>query len=91
MTDIAASANAARVATKAAKDATDAAHGALPMVVETAELAMEIPSKVILNQKLIVAVSILAGAALGAGLLYGVNKFRNRNKETPVVDEAASN
>lgn len=58
--------------------AVAAASETLPTVVETAEVAMEIPAKVVLNQKLIVTVSIFGGAAAGAGILWGVQKLRAR-------------
>lgn len=48
----------------------------LPTVVETVELAMDVPSKVVLNQRLVVITSVVGGATLGAGLLWGVNKLR---------------
>lgn len=75
-------------AAKAAAVTAAEVSSVLPQVVETAEVAMEIPAKVVLNQKLIVVVSILGGAALGAGALYGVNWFRNRKKTVVVVDDA---
>lgn len=78
--------------TSASKKASDkaiaavaAASETLPTVVETAEVALEIPSKVVLNQKLVVTVSLLAGVGVGAGALWGINKFRNRNKTTLTV------
>lgn len=55
---------------------------AMPVVVETADLALTVPAKVVLNQRLIVATALVGGAALGAGVFYGVNKFMNRNKVT---------
>jgi ABC-type proline/glycine betaine transport system permease subunit len=65
------------VVNRAAKAAGEVSK-ALPTVVETAELAVEVPSKVMLNQKMIVAVSVVGGAVLGAGVLFGVNKLRER-------------
>lgn len=62
---------------------------ALPLVTETAELAMEIPSKVVLNQKLVVVASVLAGAALGAGALYGAYKLRERKLKAKVENAVA--
>lgn len=82
------------VATSASKKATEkaiaavaAASDTLPTVVETAEVALEIPSKIVLNQKLVVVASVAIGTALGAGALYGVNKWRNRNKTIVAVDK----
>lgn len=73
---------------RSAKAAADASN-VLPTVVETAELAMEVPSKVVLNQKLVVIVSVVGGAALGAGILFGVNKLRERmaNKKAEKENE----
>lgn len=65
--------------TKAADKAIKAAVAVsetLPTVVETAEVALEIPSKVVLNQRLVVVASVAAGAALGAAGLWGANKLR---------------
>lgn len=77
----------AAIAIKAAKTTADSAHKVLPTVIETAELAMEVPSRIVLNQKLVVVASILAGGALGAGVLYGVNKIRNRGKKLVVIED----
>jgi hypothetical protein len=73
-----------KAADKAIK-AVAAASETLPTVVETAEVAMTVPSKVVLNQKLIVIVTAVTAAAAGAGVLWGVTKFRNRNKVTVEV------
>lgn len=64
-----------KAADKAIKTAA-AVSDTLPAVVETAEVALEIPSKVVLNQKLVVIASIAGGAALGAVGLWGANKLR---------------
>jgi len=66
----------ANTASKKAAQAAAAVSEALPTVVETAEIALEVPSKVVLNQKLVVAASVAGGMALGAGIYYGVQKFR---------------
>lgn len=64
-------------ATKKAVDKTaTAVSNALPTVTETVEVAMEVPAKVVLNQKLVVAVSLLTGAGLTAGALFAVNKWK---------------
>lgn len=70
--------------TTAAKTAekTIKAVSELPFVAETAELALLVPAKVVLNQKLVVSVSLLAGAGIGAGVLWSVNKWRNRKSDT---------
>jgi hypothetical protein len=80
---------AASTATSAAsKRASAAADKAIPVVVETVEVVTELPAKVVLNQKLIVIASVLGGAALGAGALWGVNKWRNRNKVVVEVPDS---
>lgn len=84
----------ARAANKAGQkvlDAVEAVSTAAPQVVETSEVAASIvvPSKVILKQPLIVGVSVLAGAGLGAGILWGVQKIRTRNKLVVTVDKPA--
>lgn len=68
---------AASPATKAAKAVSEAV---TPTVVETVEVALEVPAKVALNQKAVVAVSLLVGMSLGAGVLYGVNKWQENRK-----------
>lgn len=75
---------AARAANKAGQKiidtVADAANHVGPTVVETAEvaLALDVPTKVVLNQKLIVVTTAFASAAAGAGILWGVNKLRDR-------------
>ena len=77
--------------TKKAADRTAAVVAeTLPTVVETVEVAMEMPAKVVLNQKLVVTVAVIAGAGLGAGALWGVNKWRMRNKTVIVVPETVN-
>lgn len=49
-------------------------------VAETVAVAMEVPSRVVLNQKLVVIASVAGGMALGAGLLYGTAKFIEARK-----------
>ena len=73
---------AARAANKAGKAILDtvaeAGEKVLPAVVETAEVAMalDVPTKVVLNQRLIVVTTAVASAGAGAAILWGVNKFR---------------
>lgn len=67
--------------TAASKKAASTVADNIPVIVETAELAVEVPAKVVLNNKLVVAVSLVAGAAVGAGVLWGVNKWRARKAE----------
>ena len=74
-------------AAKAAGVTAAAVSETLPTVVETAELAMEVPTKVVLNQRLIVVASIVGGAALGAGILFGVQKLRDRKKNKVLVPD----
>jgi hypothetical protein len=64
------------VADKAAKKAVAAVTEQLPTVLETAELALEIPTKVALKTPVVVAVSVVAGTALGVAGLWGFNKLR---------------
>lgn len=66
-----------KAAEKAVK-AVAAASETLPTVVETVEIAMDVPSKVVLNQRLIVIASVAGGAAAGAVGLWGVHKVRQR-------------
>lgn len=67
-------------AAKAAGVTAAAVSGTLPTVVETVEVVATVPAKVVLNQTLVVGVSIIGGAALGAGILFGVNKWRSRGR-----------
>lgn len=77
----------ARAANQAGRAIIDAVQTAgdhtLPTVVETTEHAMslDLPTKVVLNQRLIVGASIVGGAVLGVGILAGVNKFRAVRRE----------
>jgi hypothetical protein len=72
----------ARAANKAGQKVLDAVASAgetaLPTAVEVAEVTMslDVPTKVVLNQKLIVVVSVAGGAALGAVGLWGAKKLR---------------
>lgn len=65
-------------ATKTAEKTVKAVSESLPTVVDTVELALDIPTKAVLSQKLVVSLSVVAGAAIGAGVLFGVNKWRSR-------------
>ena len=58
--------------------AAEAGEKVLPAVVETAEVAvaLDVPTKVVLNQRLIVVTTAVASAGAGAAILWGVNKFR---------------
>jgi hypothetical protein len=74
---------AANTATKAAKKASEGltdlvTDNSIPLVVEATELALEVPVRVVLNQKLVVSLSVLGGTALGAGILFGVQKLQAR-------------
>lgn len=62
-------------AAKTAEKTVKAVSETLPTVVDTVELALDIPTKAVLSQKLVVTLSVAAGAAVGAGVLFGVNKF----------------
>ena len=62
----------AKVAEKVVeKIATD---NIIPAVVETAEVAVKVPTKFVVSGKLLVG--ILVGTAVGAGGYFGVQKFR---------------
>lgn len=78
---------AANKAGKAAGATASAVSETLPTVVETIEVVTTVPSKVVLNQRLVVVASVVGGAALGAGAFWGVNKWRNRNKVVVAVDK----
>lgn len=80
-TTTAPTAAAVNKATSKAGQTAAAVSETLPAVVETVELAMEVPVKVALNQKLVITISILGGAALGAGILFGVQKFTTHRAE----------
>lgn len=78
-------------AAKAAGVSAAAVSEALPTVVETVEVAMQVPAKVVLNQRLVVATAIVGGTALGAGLLYGYQKLKARKAAKEIekaVDDA---
>jgi hypothetical protein len=63
----------------------------IPAVVETVEVALEVPAKLAVKTPLIVVVSVLGGAALGAGGLWAVNKWRARKDEqVDVPDDISS-
>lgn len=87
MSETTTAATAAKVGAKAASKpvveivevvATDHLNKVLPTVVETSETILELPSKVVVNQKLIFIVGIVGGAAVGAGIVFAVNKLRER-------------
>lgn len=74
---------AARVAEKVAETHI------LPSVVETAEVAVSLPSKFVVNGK-VAAVLVVGSIALGAGGLYGIQKLRemrDRKKAEKVVPD----
>jgi hypothetical protein len=70
---------------KAAEKVVAAAQESLPTVIETAELALEVPTKVIMKTPLVVAVSVAAGTALGVGGLILFTKVRTRLAEKKVA------
>lgn len=65
-------------AAKAASVSAAAVSDALPTVVETVDVVATMPAKIVLNQRLVVAASIIGGAAIGAGALWGIQKFRTK-------------
>lgn len=80
-------------AAKAAGVTAAAVSEALPTVVETVDVVTTMPAKIVLNQKLVVAASIIGGVAIGAGALWGIQKFRTRrlvSKMQKAVDETTS-
>jgi hypothetical protein len=78
-------------AAKAAGAAAAAVSEVLPTVVETTQIAAEVPTKIVLKQPLIVTAAVLAGVAAGAGALYGWNWFRNRNNVVTVFPKPRDN
>jgi hypothetical protein len=82
-----ASTKSSKVAEKVAEKVVDN----IPAVVETVEVALEVPAKLAVKTPLIVVVSVLGGAALGAGGLWAVNKWRARKDEqVDVPDDISS-
>lgn len=80
-------------AAKAAGVTAAAVSEALPTVVETVDVVTTMPAKIVLNQKLVVTASIIGGVAIGAGALWGIQKFRTRrlvSKMQKAVDETTS-
>ena len=74
-------------AAKAAAVSAAAVSEALPTVVETVDVVTTMPAKIVLNQRLVVVASIVGGAALGAGILFGVQKLRVR-KQVKAMEKA---
>lgn len=62
----------AKVVEKAAEKI--AADNVVPAIVETAEVAVKVPTKFVVSGKLLLGV--VAGTAIGAGGYYGFQKFR---------------
>jgi hypothetical protein len=52
---------------KSAKKTAEKVADVLPAIVETTEVALEFPSKVVVNQKLLVAIGFFVGATVTAG------------------------
>lgn len=73
-------------AAKAAGVTAAAVSEALPTVVETVDVVATVPAKVVLNQKLVVVTAVVGGAALGAGILFGIQKLKAR-KETKELEK----
>lgn len=74
-------------AKKAAHTTATIVTDSLPTVLETAEVGVELPTVVALPQSLVVTLSVVAGIALGAGGLYGYNRWKNRNKLVVAVEK----
>lgn len=85
-------AQAASKAGEKAIKAVAAATETLPTVVETTEIALEVPAKVVLNQKLVVLVAGAVGAGLAVGGLFGYRKLQEyrTSKKVVVPDDASS-
>lgn len=70
--------SASKKATEKAAQAAAAVAETLPTVVATEEITatVEVPTKVVLNQSMVVITSALAGAGVLAAGLYGWKKFQ---------------
>lgn len=73
---------------KAATKTASTVAAAAPTIIETAEVALEIPSKVVVNNRLIVTVGVLVGTAAGVGGTLLFNKWNNKRKVDKLVAEA---
>jgi hypothetical protein len=86
--------NTAVTATKkATSTAANVVASTVPAVIETAELAVEVPSKVALSNKLVVTAGVVFGTALGVAGVIGYQKFqakRAAKKANRVPDDASS-
>lgn len=82
-------------AERTAKKAAAAVAEQLPTVLETTELALEVPTKVALRTPLVVTVSVVAGVAVGAAGFWGVQKFKAKHEakrlEKDFKDDLAAN
>lgn len=76
----------APVAKAAAKAATEATNKVLPTVIDHTELALDIPSKVVLKQPLIVVASVAAGIALTSGSFYVWQKLKDRKAKKAALE-----
>jgi hypothetical protein len=78
----------AAAAKSAAVKATDNLNTVLPTVVETTDAVLELPTKVVVNQRLVFLVGVVGGVALGAGAVYAVNKIMAARTAKKVRDAA---
>jgi hypothetical protein len=82
-------------AAKKAAVAASAVAEALPTVVATEEITatLEVPTKVVLNQGLVVATAFVGGIAVTAGAVFGWKKYqayKNKKAVEAIVDEATT-
>lgn len=80
------------VTTTTKKAATTVANS-LPAVVETAELAVEVPSKVVVNNKLLIAAGVAVGTGLGVAGVIAWQKIqakRAAKKANEIPDDASA-
>lgn len=74
---------AVKTAAKLGKDAIDAV---TPTILETSDLTIEIPKKVLLKQPAVIVISILVGGALVAGTVYGIKKIKAKRAAECTVE-----
>lgn len=60
----------------------------LGTVAETVEVALEVPSKVVMNQKLVVAASVVVGTGLGVAGVFGYRKFQEFRRDRKIKKAA---
>jgi 16S rRNA C1402 (ribose-2'-O) methylase RsmI len=81
---------AAKVAPKVSEELANLISDAgLPVVTDITELSLDVPVKVVLNQKLVVSVSVVIGAAAGIGGLFLAKKLKSLRdaKKDKIADD----